>query len=63
MKRKKIIKLSKVGIEYLMSSHKCCRATVYNALAYRSNNATAEIIRQQALKWYGGVETHEYVFD
>lgn len=38
------------------------RATIYNALAYRSNSSTAKLVRQKALAEYGGIETTRIVF-
>lgn len=55
MRRKKIIRISKENMQKMMEAHHCSRVTVYNALAFRSDSDTAQIIRKQAIDIYGGV--------
>ena len=47
--------VDKSKIEKLMTKFDCGRATVYNALSYRTNSDMAEKIRNEALNRYGGV--------
>ena len=40
----------------------CCRETIFNALAFRSQSKQSEDIRQAALNEFGGVETDKVLF-
>lgn len=55
----KIAKIQKILIDEdkipkLMKDCKCCRATVYNAIAFKTNSPKAQYIRNQACNRYGG---------
>lgn len=57
----RIIKIKKIlvsssAVEKMMSIWGCSKATVYNALAFRSKSKLASEIRNTALNSYGGVE-------
>lgn len=56
-KARKIKKISveKSKIERLINVFDCSRATVYNALSYKTDSNLAKKIRQKALDYYGGV--------
>lgn len=58
LKQKKI-KVSKTSLDTLAAMFDCTVTKVYNALAYRSNSESAELIRQEALQNYGGKEVTE----
>lgn len=58
LKQKKI-KVSKTSLDTLAAVFGCTVTKVYNALAYRSNSESAELIRQEALQNYGGKEVIE----
>lgn len=58
VKTRKITKIlvDKSKIEKLMDKFHCGRASVYNALAYRTNSEMSEKIRNEAINRYGGIE-------
>ena len=58
LKQKKI-KVSRTSLDTLAAMFDCTVTKVYNALAYRSNSESAELIRQEALQNYGGKEVTE----
>lgn len=58
LKQKKI-KVSRTSLDTLAAMFGCGVTKVYNALAYRSNSESAELIRQEALQNYGGKEVTE----
>ena len=58
LKQKKI-KVSRTSLDTLAAMFDCTVTKVYNALAYRSNSDSAELIRQEALQNYGGKEVTE----
>lgn len=62
VKKIKIIKVSLEGRKKLAERYGCCRETIFNALAYRSQSKQSEDIRQAALNEYGGVETDKVMF-
>lgn len=62
VKRIKIIKVSLEGRKKLAERYGCCKETIFNALAFRSQSKQSEDIRQAALNEYGGVETDKVVF-
>lgn len=62
VKKIKIIKVSLEGRKKLAERYGCCRETIFNALAYRSQSKQSENIRQAALNEYGGVETDKVMF-
>ena len=55
----KKIKVSKSALDTLAAMFCCTTTKVYNALAFRSNSESAEMIRQEALRNYGGKEVIE----
>mgnify|MGYP000566726865 CR=1 FL=1 len=60
---KKVVKIEKILIDKdkipkIMEIFGCGKATVYNALAYRSNSQQAQDIRSFALNRYGA-EKHK----
>lgn len=55
----KIAKIQKILVDddkipKLIRDFGCSRATVYNAIAFRTNSKQAELIRDQACNRYGG---------
>lgn len=58
IKTRKIEKIivDKSKICKLMDSFDCGMATVYNALAFKSNSETAQKIRDKAINQYGGIK-------
>lgn len=62
MIKKKVISVAQDKIPSLQKAHKASRSAVYNALAYRSNSAQAQLIRKNALEFYGGVVTTKAFF-
>lgn len=62
VKKIKIIKVSLEGRKKLAERYGCCRETIFNALAFRSQSKQSEDIRQAALNEYGGVEIDKVVF-
>ena len=62
VKKVKIIKVSLEGRKKLAERYGCCRETIFNALAFRSQSKQSEDIRQAALNEFGGVETDKVMF-
>lgn len=62
-KTQKIISISIRGRDKLKEKYKCSQSAVYNALAYRTLNKRAEMIRQDAIKRFGGVEVERPIFN
>ena len=62
MVKKKIIRVKSSAVEMLIAKHGTTKATVYNALSYRSNSEQAKLIRHQALKEFGGIEESKTIF-
>lgn len=62
VKKAKIIKVPLEGRKKLAERYGCCRETIFNALAFRSQSKQSEDIRQDALNKYGGVETEKVMF-
>ena len=61
-KKIKIIKVPLEGRKKLAERYGCCRETIFNALAYRSQSKQSEDIRQDALKEFGGVVVDKVLF-
>lgn len=61
--KKKVITVPRGAVDGIRRSLNVDRATVYNALAYRSNSETAQQIRRLATSTYGGIETTKVVFN
>ena len=62
VKKIKIIKVSPEGRKKLAERYGCRKQTIYNALGFRSCSRQAEIIRQDALNEFGGIEDNKVVF-
>ena len=63
MRRKKIIRVPSGMVQRLIKETGMSEVSVYNALAYRSDSASAQAIRKKALTEYGGVATTKICFD
>lgn len=50
-------------VQRLIKETGMSEVSVYNALAYRSDSASAQAIRKKALTEYGGVATTKICFD
>ena len=61
-KKIKIIKVPLEGRKKLAERYGCCRETIFNALAFRSQSKQSEDIRRDALNDFGGVKTEKVVF-
>lgn len=61
-KTQKIISVSLRCRDKLKVKYQCSQTSVYNALAFRTNNKRAEQIRQDAIKKYGGIEIDKPIF-
>lgn len=61
--KKKVITVPRGAVDGIRRSLNVDRATVYNALAYRSNSETAQQIRRLATSTYGGIETTKVIFN
>lgn len=62
VKKIKIIKVPLEGRKKLAERYGCCRETIFNALAFRSQSKQSEDIRQDALKEFGGVVVDKVLF-
>lgn len=62
VKKIKIIKVSLEGRKKLAERYGCCRETIFNALAFRSQSKQSERIRHDALNEFGGVENDKVMF-
>lgn len=62
VKKTKIIKVPLEGRKKLAERYGCCRETIFNALAFRSQSKQSEYIRQDALKEFGGVVVDKVLF-
>ncbi len=60
--RKKIIKVPPRYIDVLAASFQVSQASVYNALAYKTNNSKSQQIRTEALSRYEGVQETKTIF-
>jgi DNA-binding phage protein len=60
--KRKIISVPVGNVQKLAKAHGITSSGVYNALNYNSNSALAQLIREQALKLYGGVQNTKIVF-
>lgn len=61
-KKKKIISVAHGTVERIATELRVSRSSVFNALAYRSESDSAKLIREKALKEYGGIETTKIIF-
>lgn len=55
VKKRKIISVTPENRDLLIEKFGCSQTTVYQALAYKTNNKRAANIREAALNEYGGV--------
>lgn len=62
-KTRKVISVSAETRKKLMERHECSKATVYNALAYKTDSAIARAIRKDATKRFKGIEIDKPVFN
>lgn len=62
-KTQKIISISIKSRDKLIEKYQCSQTAIYNALAYRTKNKRAELIRQDAVKRFGGIEIEKPVFN
>lgn len=60
--KKKIIRVPVGKAREIAKLHKCTEQSVYNALSFTTNSEMAAIIREQAIRDYGGVLTNKIVF-
>jgi len=60
-RKKKIIQIPRKNVGLLAKATLSSEATVYNALAFRSDSQNAQKIRRLALSAYGGVEATKLV--
>lgn len=61
VQRKKIIQVPPGSVEKMCKAFRCRRTAVYDALAFKTNSELANIIRQNALSTYGGVQTTKLI--
>lgn len=61
-RKKEVISVPVESVRKLMALHACSRASVFNALGYRSNSKKAERIRHDAIELFGGVVNKLSVF-
>ena len=61
IQRKKIIQVPPGSVEKMCKAFRCRRTAVYDALAFKTNSELANIIRQNALTTYGGVQTTKLI--
>lgn len=61
VKRKKVIQVPPGTVEKLCKAFRCKRTAVYDALSFTSNSELAQLIRQNALSAYGGVQTTKLI--
>lgn len=62
-KRKKIIQVPHGNVDKMCEAFRCKRSAVYNALSFKSDSELSKAIRQNALAFYGGVQTTKLVFN
>jgi len=62
-KTQKIISISIKNRDKLKKKYQCSQSAIYNALAYRTMNKRAGLIRQDALKNFGGIEVEKPIFN
>ena len=60
-RKKKIIKVPRKNLDLLAKSMGVSLATVWGALAYRSDSENAQQIRRLAIQAYGGIETTKVI--
>lgn len=60
--KRKIIKVPKGTVEKICQTMHVGKTTVYAALNFTSHSEDAKIIRDKAVKIYGGIETTQIIF-
>jgi len=60
--RRKIIRVPVGNVQRICTDLGVGKSAVYNALAYNSLSASAQLIRKKAMSDYGGVETYKIIF-
>ena len=61
IRNKKIIQVSPENVMKLAEVMRVTKVTVYNALAFRSESESANVIRKLAMSDYGGIETTKII--
>lgn len=61
VRRKKFIQVPKGTVPKLCKAFRCKKTAVYDALNYTTDSELANIIRQNALDNYGGVQTSKLI--
>lgn len=61
MRKKKIIQVPPENVMKIAEAMRVTKVTVYNALAFRSESESSQIIRKLAMSDYGGVETTKII--
>lgn len=61
IRKKKIIQVSPENVMKLAEVMRVTKVTIYNALAFRSESESAQIIRKLAMSDYGGIETTKII--
>jgi hypothetical protein len=61
IRKKKIIQVSPENVMKLAEVMRVTKVTVYNALAFRSESESANVIRKLAMSDYGGIETTKII--
>jgi hypothetical protein len=61
-RKKKIICVPRGTAERIAAELNVSKNLVFNALAFRADSQTAELIRRKALSEYGGVNTTKIIF-
>ena len=60
-RKKKIISIPRGSADKIAREMNCSRNLVFQALAYRADSQTAELIRKKALNEYGGIQTYKVI--
>lgn len=63
VKRKKIIMVPRGAVEKMCKAFRCHKTAVYDALSFTTNSELAELIRQNAISSYGGVQTTKLILN
>ena len=62
-RRKKYIQVPRGAVEKMCKAFRCKKTAVYDALNYTTDSELANIIRQNALSTYGGVQTTKLILN
>lgn len=62
-RRKKIIQVPRGTVEKLCKAFRCKKTAVYDALNYTTDSELANLIRQNAISTYGGVQTTKLILN